>query len=260
MSAPYFTLQDHLQLSQQPVTEAASSFAKCTELHRTLARRVRELSWDIHPIWERPQVLCGRSATIEAPVPAISMPFLRSRDQAVMVERMMGRDGVSAPASVDWHRHPVLEVRVMPEHLAVELVLPPTAWWDQRNLTGKLSIQRHRDTLRALITRMDGEFRFGFWQGSALSDTSLPHRQILRANALLDLLGTFGDGQDWLRMGIWYEPEDARLTEATAATEIVTAMAALFPVYAFLLWTSNNNFQSFHPTNTNPFNGREAQA
>jgi hypothetical protein len=257
MSASYFSQQDHDQLNAQPVTEALPSYTKCLDLHRTLVRRVRELGWDLHPLWERPQVLCGSSVAGDGAATAVSMPFLRSREQAATVERMMGRDGVSAPASVDWRRHPVLEVRLMPEHLAVELVLPPSAWWDQRNLIGKLSIPRHRDTLRSLITRIDGEFRFGFWHGASLSDTSLPHRQILRANALLDLLGTFGDGQDWLRMGVWYAPEDARLGESTAATEIVTAMAALYPLYAFLLWTSNNNFQSFHPANAGGYSGRE---
>lgn len=259
MSHPYFSAQDHIDLCGSPTPDSLL-LDKCAELQKALARRVRELAWDLHPYWERPHMMVGRSAAAAGACASISLPFLRSKEQAAAVERMMGRDGVSAPASVDWRRHPVIELRITPAHVALELVLAPTAWWDQRNLVGKFSLPRHREALQSILAHMGGDFSFGFWDGETLGDAHLSSRQLARSGALTDLMSTFSDGQDWLRVGVWYAPEDARLCSGTLLNELGSRLAALYPLYAYLLWTSNNNFHSFHPTNIWLAGGREAQA
>lgn len=259
MTSAYYTQQDHDDLTTRVPQDCPLLLDKCAELVRAVSRRMRDLSWDLHTYWERPGIITGRSAAATNAIYGISMPFLRSREQALLVERMMGRDGVSAPASVDWHHHPVIELRLTPENFAIELILPPSAWWDQRNLVGKLSVARHRETLRSLLARMDGDFRFGFWDGIHLSDLHLTSMQLVRSGALYELMNTFGDGQDWMRVGVWYEPEDERLTTGQITVEVVNRMAALYPLYNFFLWTSNNNFQSFHPANAWMYNSRDMQ-
>jgi len=258
MNLPYFSAQDHSDLRSPMQSDLLLD--KCAELQKALARRVRELAWDLHPYWERPHMVVGRCAAAPGACASISLPFLRSKEQAIAIERMMGRDGVSAPSSVDWRRHPVIELRITPEHVAIELVLSPTAWWDQRNLVGKVSVARHRDTLQSILAQMGGDFRFGFWDGESLSDAHLTSRQLARSGALHELMSTFGDGQDWLRVGVWYAPEDARLSSGTLVGELGSRLAALYPLYAYLLWTSSNNFHSFHPTNIWLAGGREVQA
>jgi hypothetical protein len=159
---------------------------------------------------------------------------------------------------VDVNRHPVVELRLTPEHFTAELVLAPSAWWDQRNLIGKLSVSRHRETFRSLLQRMDGDYRFGFWDGIHLSDVHLTNRQLLRGSILEEWMSTFSDGQDWLRVGVWYEPEHPNLNAGTILSEITQRFSALYGLYNFMLWTSNNNFHSFYKGHI-PYTGKDAR-
>jgi hypothetical protein len=171
----------------------------------------------------------------------------------------MGRDGVGASANADIYRHPVIELRITPENFAIELIMSPLSWWDQRNLIGKLSVARHRDTLRGILQQLDGDYRFGFWDGTSLNDMHLTHRQLLRGNILEEWMGTFSDSQDWMRVGVWYEPEDPALDADSILNECVHRIVALYKLYTFMLWTSNNNFQSFYRKAAG-YTGKDAHA
>lgn len=207
---------------------------------------MRDHSWDLHPNWDKNRLFVGRSAASSSTFVGLALPYLRSPEQAQLVERLMGRDGLGAPLHVDIHRHPVIELRLTPQHFTIELVLAPSAWWDQRNLIGKLSVARHREAFRMLLQRMDGDYRFGFWDGSHLSDVHLTNRQLLRGSVLEEWMSTFSDGQDWLRVGVWYDPSHPALNANSILSEVTQRIAALYGVYTFLLWTSNNNFHSFY--------------
>jgi hypothetical protein len=242
---PYFLKEDLLSL-QQSSSNLQGLHDKFAELHTSLRRRMRDHNWDLHAHWEKSQMISSRSAACSHWINGVTLPYFRSQEQARLVERLMGRDGVGFNASVDTHRHPVIELRLTPEHFAIELIVSPSSWWDQRNLIGKLSVARHRDTLRELLRRMDGDYRFGFWDGIHLSDMHLTNRQLLRGTILDEWMSTFADGQDWLRVGVWYEPDDPALEAPQIISEIVQRVGALYGVYNFLLWTSNNNFQTFY--------------
>lgn len=246
MSNAYFNQQDHNVLAALPTNprDSQQTFDKLYELHRTVYRRMRDHNYDLHPHWNKAAQLSSRSASCSSEISGLTVPYLRSREQGVLVERLMGRD--SADLSGDIYRHPVIELRITPEHFAIELIMSPLAWWDQRNLIGKLTVARHRETLRGILQRIDGDYRFGFWDGTSLSDMHMTSRQLLRGNMLDEWMGTFADGQDWMRVGVWYEPEDAVLADNNILNEVVQRMMALQKLYTFMLWTSNNNFQTFY--------------
>ena len=249
MSA-YFTLEDHAALktgaNPQATQDAAAKFA---ELHRTLHRRMRDRNWDLHPHWDKARMISTASTACRGDIEGLSLPYLRSKDQAALVERLMGRDYAHAANHTDSFRHPVIEMRITPEHFTVELIFNPASWWDQRNLIGKLSIDRHRHDLRTRMSRMESEFCFGFWDGCQLSEQHVTTRQLLRGTILEEWLSTFADGQDWLRIGVWYTPEHDALRTDTILNEMLNRMGALYQLYQFALWTSNNNFQNFYPKN-----------
>lgn len=255
--AEYFNADDFGALFS-PTSQIVQE--KMLTLHATLRRRMREANWDLHPNWTQPKILAFRSAARMGDTgmlsSALALDYLRSKEQAQLVERLMGRDQPASATTCDIRRHPVIEVRITPEHLAVELVLSPAAWWDQRNLVGKLSIPRHREALRSLIQRMDGDTRFGFWNGIDLNDMHLTSRQLLRGTTLDEWMSTFGDGHDWLRVGVWYTPGHEALEESNIVGELVRRIGALYNLYTFALWTSNNNFQSFYRATPNVSNPR----
>src|SRR5690606_9285567 len=172
--------------------------------------------------------------------------YFRCYEQARLVEGLMGFEQAGGDHEAQPSRHPVIEVRLTPEHFVVELVLSPAAWWDQQNFIGKIDLQRHRDGLRRLLYRLDGDYRFGYWSGAHLSDMHLTTWQLLHGRVLEEWIDTFADGQDWLRLGVWYEPESPALSADYIAHETATRIGELYNVYDFLLWTSNNNYHDFY--------------
>jgi hypothetical protein len=246
MDGAYFTAEDHNALTTLQNPGVQGVVDKFYELHRLLYRRLRDRNWDLHPHWDKTAIITAQSAAASTPINGLALPYLRSKEQRQLVERLMGRDGHGTATTSDIHRHPVIELRLTPTHFAIELIVSPFSWWDQRNLLGKLSVDRHRQMLRSLFAEIDGDFRVGFWEGTELSDMHLTSRQILRGNVLEEWMGTFADGQDWLRVGVWYEPEHADLRTDAILSEMVKRLSALYRVYTFMLWTSNNNFQSFY--------------
>ncbi len=258
MDSAYFTKTDHETFTSQPTRDIQPVYDKFYELHRSVYRRIRDHNYDLHPHWNKAALISQHSASCSNEIAGLSLPYLRSREQGALVERLMGRDTVGVSDNPEAYRHPVIELRITPEHFAVELIMSPLSWWDQRNFIGKLAIDRHRDTLRGIIqNNVDGDYRFGFWDGVELSDMHLTCRQLLRGNILDEWMSTFADGQDWLRIGVWYEPEASQLSTDNILNEIVGRVIALYQLYTFMLWTSNNNFQSFY-RKMNGFGGRDA--
>ncbi len=215
---------------------------KFIELHRALYRRIRENNYDLHPHWDRSQVIAQRSVAAPGTLNGLGGVFLCPQDHARQVERLMGRDG----AQVEALRHPVIELRLTPTQLTLELIVAPDAWWDQQNLIGKLSLDRHMITLRRIIEIIGGDYTFGFWGGVELSDMHVTSGQLMRGTLLNEWMSTFADGQDWLRIGKWYAPDDEALTVEGILGELHQRMIGLYKVYAFLLWSSNNNFRTFY--------------
>lgn len=247
----YFTQQDHDSLLNTGVNSVESdaarqlAFDKLDELHHALRNRFRGHNYDLHAVNPSNAVLFNGSVA-GCSAKSLVLTYMRSREQAQVVERMMGRDRHALRSDIQVTRHPVIELRLTPDHFSVELLVSPEAWLDQQNLIAKLGIQRHRETFRGILQRMDGDFRLGFWDGCELSDMHLTTRQLSRGNNLQEWMSTFCDGQDWLRVGVWYTPEADALDTGRILRELVERVGALYEVYTFLLWTSNNDFLSFY--------------
>lgn len=258
-STPYFTSDDHALLSHSSHNLSGTLLLdKLRALHGSLHGRIRDHQWNLFPHWDTTALYSNRSASSAQPINGLTLTYLRSREQAATIERMTGREAVGSRYPMEGHRHPTVEIRLTPEHLAVELVVSPAAWWDQRNLIGKLTVPRHREALATLMSRMGGDFRLGFWEGSHLSDSHMTVRQMLRGGLLMDWLSTFGDGQDWLRVGVWYPVADTQVLPTTDSilAEVFARMQALYQLYTFIVWTSNNNFHNFYTGSLPPGNSR----
>jgi len=217
-------------------------YEKLYTLHRTVLRRLHEQHIDLHGHPDRAQTITPHSMAGRSSIPSLNIPYLRSPEQARAVERMIGRE---PHAAIDVPRHPVIEVRLCGGQLAVELIVSPAAWWDQRNLIGKLSVPRHRQAFRALIERLPAEVMFGFWDGLMLSDAHVSARQLVRGGVLEPLFKTFSEGHDWLRAGIWYSANDPLLSTDAITFTLTRTISVLYPLYLFSLWTSSNNFHTF---------------
>jgi hypothetical protein len=223
-----------------------SVYNRLMSLHEAIHPRVRNHNLDLHPRWQKSSIVSQESAASPDDHNSWALTYFRSREQAEMVERLMGKDRVAINGNVETYRHPVIEFRYTPQHFAIELILSPYAWWDQQNFVGKLELPAHRETLRTLLRGLDPNYRFGFWHGSDLDDMHLTVGQLLRGRVLEEWVDTFAERLDWLRLGKWYDVEDPILETNHFYVEAFETVKSLHSLYTFILWTSNNNFHGFY--------------
>jgi hypothetical protein len=221
-------------------------YKRLIDLQRNLAPHLKTGDFRLHPAPGVPGGVMPQSVTSPFPVNALSITFMRSGSEAVVAEGIMGRDGSTAADNIEAHRHPAIELRLTPDHFAIELVIGPDAWCDQRNFVGKMSIDQHRIRFFQLLAAMESDYCLGFWSGVHLSDMHFSTAQLPPARILFEYLDTFAAGRDWLRIGCWYEVGDERLNSETIQTEVLKRIRELYSLYEFALWTSNNNFHTFY--------------
>ncbi|QPC84342.1 hypothetical protein G4Y79_08195 [Phototrophicus methaneseepsis] len=219
---------------------------KLTAWHRAIYPQLRTQNIDLHIMFEEQGVVTDHSATSIHKGDALAIQYTRSRSQARVVERLMGREEAAAVGDVSTRRHPMIELRIAPEALAIELVVAPEARWDQANLAGKLSIDRHSQALYSLLRSMGSNFAMGFWRGVHRNELHLTTAQFYHPQIMDEWMSTFEPGQDWFRLGVWYEPEDDALAHTEFANTILGHIRALYGVYKHILWASDNNFHDFY--------------
>jgi hypothetical protein len=219
---------------------------KLINLHSGLHPRVRNHNLDLHPRWQKHMIVTHKSASelTEGDTPVLT--YFRSQEQAELVERLIGKERSAMGGQVDAYRHPVIELRLTPDHFVVELIVSPLAWWDQQNIVGKLSFPQHRMNFRRLLKKLDADYRLGFWEGAELNDMHLSVGNLVQGRVLDEWMNTFCEEIDWLRIGRWYEHSDPQVDAKNIQTEAFNAVKALHDIYTFILWSSNNNFRSFY--------------
>lgn len=241
----YFTRDDHTDLAAfKPGTAAQLAvYQKLLDLNKALYPLLRNANIALftgNPIIDEDSVCVVEGRQV------LSIAYRRSNTEAITVERLMGREEVASTETIEVHRHPTIEVRLTPQHLTVELVMSPDAWWDQRNFVGKLSIARQRTEFFKLMRQLDQTFRLGFWQGTHLGEMHLNAKQFHHIDILNEWINTFEAGKDWFRLGAWYEPDAVLLDKASIHSELLNRIKQLYPLYQYLLWTGDNNFQEFY--------------
>jgi hypothetical protein len=213
-------------------------------LHKAIYDQLRLNNIDLNLIHSESHAVQEDSVSDVKSKQVLSVVYLRTRGQAVQVERLMGREEVANINSVEARRHPVIELRLSPEHFTVELLLSPDAWWDQQNLMGKLTVQRYKQDFYGILQGFDSRYCMGFWRGSHLSEMHLSAKHFRHPRIMDEWISTFQPSADWFRLGTWYGL-DEEVMEATTAAEIAKQIRSLNQLYHHILWTSDNNFREF---------------
>jgi hypothetical protein len=248
----YFSYADHqatlsMQSGGLPFgSDLERAYNRMLDLHRSLHPHLRKTGFELYPDPEVPGGVSQKSAAVVFPADTLTLAYMRDTAEAATVEGIMGRDALTTSGSIESHRHPLIELRLTPQHFTVELVIGPDAWYDQQNFVGKLSIEQHRDSFFHLISGLSEEYCLGFWSGVHLSDMHLSIDKIPPQRIFFEYLDTFAANRDWLRIGCWYEPGDPRLDAVCIREELLGRIRDLYTLYDFALWTSNNNFHTFY--------------
>lgn len=216
------------------------------DLHQSLVEQMRLNDIQLHNILAIDSVVQTDSVSDRPVENVLSIAYSRSKSQAVNVERLMGREEIANVSNIEARRHPVIELRLSPEQLAVELLMSPDAWWDQQNLIGKLSVTRHKQEFHSNLQNLRAEYRLGFWKGAHLSEMHLRAAHFQHFRIVDEWMSTFQANADWFRLGIWYDLDAEELSEERIVEELMQQIRALYPIYTSICWTSDNNFREFH--------------
>lgn len=246
----YFTQDDRnalLSINSETTQDSSALqrvHRRMTELHRNLYPRLKSHGLDLHPNDSLPLGVSQDSVTASGSMDNMTLTYMRSRADALIVERVMGREERGQQIT-DPHRHPVIEVRLTPDHFVIELIVGPNAWYDQRNFLGKFTVKQHRQQLYKMLNRLEDEIFVGFWSGLHLGDMHLSTRRLPPPHILFEFIETFAPGRDYLRIGRWYDHDDAALDEDNIGLEVFNQVRELYDLYDYVVWSSNNNFHSF---------------
>lgn len=214
-------------------------------LHKALYEQMRLNNIQLHVI-TTDAVVQASSVSERHAEQVLSIAYLRSKTQAVNVERLMGREEIANASNIEARRHLVLELRLSPEHFVLELLMSPDAWWDQQNLIGKLSIARHKQDFYSELQNIESEYRLGFWKGVHLSEMHLRTVHFQHFRIIDEWMSTFQANADWFRLGIWYDLDAEELAEDQIVEELMQQLRVLYPLYASICWSSDNNFREFY--------------
>ncbi|MFW6116745.1 MAG: hypothetical protein ACOC6F_03365 [bacterium] len=248
---PFFSPEDYavfeLEKSASSVYDGQRQRVrdKLLVLHDVLYPEIKRRGWDLHPHWHPPNIVStwfiGRIQTIQF----MKLRYLRSKDEVRKVEQMMGLPRPLDRAETQYTKHPMVDVRIDNQYLAIELLLTDQAWWDAQNFKRKVEQhERERTEFISLLRTMGDDYIFGGWPDSKEPELVTKAPDLANEDKLLDWLARFRPGYNWLRLGSWYRDcNDGRLSTERIAEEIIMRFGELYPVYEFLLWRPDNDFR-----------------
>lgn len=243
----YFT-QEHLDaLTGDDDKARHSATERMTHLHKKVFKNISLSEMDLNLLVAPKDAVHSNTLADPDDIETLTVAYSRSRSQAVAVEKLMGREDVASVNNIRPTLHPAIEIRLWKEGLVIEVLAERDAWYDQQNFMGKLSIARHRQELYTSLMGMDEKYRMGFWKGVYPSEMHLVSKYFQHPRIMNEWLSTFHPLADWLRLGIWYEIDNEKLTEETIVEEVMTQIRILYRFYTFFLWTNDNNFRDFYP-------------
>lgn len=247
----YFKRSDHMALLSADLDSGSLDsgsiqgiYRRLLALHRATETRLHNHGIDLHPAYRG--VVSGGTVASDHAETGMCITYMRPAASARIVEGIMGRDGLAAPRDIDPRRHPVIEIRLTPHAVTVELLVSPHAWHDQQNFVGKLSVEEHRASLYAMFRAFTADYVLGFWGGLNVDDMHISTGHLPPLRVFSEWMGTLSASRDYFRLGVWYDIEDERLQEDRIHGELYQRMRELNELYDFLAWTSNNDFIQFY--------------
>jgi hypothetical protein len=248
---PFFGPQDYSTFNEDKVSnsrhdkERSRVKDKFLALHDVLYPEIKRYGWELHPHWHSPNIVStwyiGRVERIDF----MKLRYLRSKTQVKAIEEMMGVPKPLDYAETQYTKHPMIDIRIDDEYLAIELLVTEWAWLDAQNF--KRKVEQHKtkqDEFLQILHELGNDFIFGGWPDTSKPSLITTAADLAREDQLLEWLSGFEPGSSWLRLGIWYaDLMDYRLRTNRVVEEVLHRFEQLYPVYQFLLWNPGNNYR-----------------
>ncbi len=220
---------------------------KLVVLHDAIYPEFRKRKWDLHPHWMTQWLI---SASRISPATGwIDFMTLRY-SKAETIIKFMKKEFIEDFGH--FYANAMIAARIDASGFAVELFISDKAWVDGQNLKQRLmNGMEQRGHFRNLLADLGGEHTLRLAQFMREEGKPKGYQEVLRAKAsrlinvgmLNSTVEKYSPGAHELRLGIHYKPNDPRLAKETIVGEIMTRIAQLYPIYAFLSWSPKNDFR-----------------
>lgn len=219
---------------------------KLEALHKIIYPAIRRAKWDLHPHWMSQWLISAyRISPATQRIDFMTLRYSKAETTIKLMKKKFIEDFGS------FYANAMVAMRVDRDGFAIELFVSEKAWVDGQNFKVRLGDgAEQRGALRSMLADLGGEYTFKLSQFFR-SDEERGYREVLRAKAsrlvnvgmLNSTIEKYTPGRHDLRLGIYYEPDDKRISQENIAAEILTRLEQLYPVYAFLSWSPKNDYR-----------------
>ena len=220
---------------------------KLALLHKQIYPEIRRRKWDLHPHWMTQWLIsASRISPATARIDFMTLRYSKPETTIKLMKKELIED------FGHFYANAMIAARIDKDGFAVELYVSEKAWVDGQNLKDRLQDgAEQRGHFRSLLAELGGEHTLRLSQFVRGDERPLGYQEIVRAKAsrlvnvgmLNSTIEKYTPGGHDLRLGINYEPDDARLSVDKIGDEVLTRIAQLYPVYSFLCWSPKNNFR-----------------
>jgi hypothetical protein len=220
---------------------------KLAALHKQIYPEIRTRKWDLHPHWMSQWLISAyRLSPATQRIDFMTLRYSKAETTIKLMKKKFIEDFGS------FYANAMIAARVDREGFAVELFISEKAWVDAQNLKSRLSNgAEERGHLRSVLAELGGDFAFRLSQYVRSEEERWGYREVMRAKAsrlvnvgmLNSTMDKYTPGRHDLRLGIYYDPDDKRLSEENIAVEILKRFEQLYPAYSFLSWSPKNDYR-----------------
>lgn len=226
---------------------------KLVGLHKLLFPEIRKRKWDLHPHWmSQWLVSASRISPATARIEFMTLRYSKPEATIKLMKQQLFED------FGHFYANAMLDTRIDSESFSVELLVSEKAWVDAQNLQARLQNgNAAKNHFRTMLAELGADYSLILSQFVRQDGRPLGYQQVLRAKAsrlvntgvLMATMAKYRPGGHDLRFGIQYKRDDKRLRADTIVTEVLRRFEQLYPLYAFLSWSPENDFRK--PKNEN---------
>lgn len=221
---------------------------KLVLLHREIYPAMRKSKWDLHPHWMTQWLIsASRISPVTPRIDFMTLRYSKPETTIKLMKKELFED------FGHFYANAMIAARIDKEGLAVELYVSDKAWVDGQNLKQRAqSSAEERGHFRTLLAELGGEHTFRLSQFVRNEEGYTRFEEVMRAKAsrlvnvgmLNSTIEKFKPGGHDLRLGIYYKPDDKRLSADNIAEEILLRIEQLYPIYAFISWSPKNDHRN----------------
>ncbi len=226
---------------------------KLIALHQAIYPEFRKRKMDLHPHWMTQWLIsAARLSPATKRIDFMTVRYSKPETTIKLMKKQFIED------FGHFYANAMIAARIDREGFAVELLVSEKAWVDAQNFKNRLAASaEQRGHFRNLLAELGGEHtaRLAHWAPNEQGYAT--YQEVMRAKAsrlvnvgmLNGTMEKYKPGGHDFRLGVYYQPNDARLSQENIFAQVLMRIEQLYPLYAYLSWSPKNDYRQLKNEN-----------